>query len=302
MGSHRRGRRRDRPRRRGRRRGSRLSHPAARAERLRQGHLEPLDQADSRRRPLPAPGQRVAGARSAARARHPAPQRASSGARRPVRGAELRLVGVAVLRHRTSPLRPAGGQGRIRRLAAPVQGGDARAPADDRDRGTARRRPLLRRPVRRRAARHLPGDDGDGSRRRDAQPHGGDRAGEGGRHRARRRGARRRERPGPGAARKGGGQRHRRLDRHAADGSTTRRRPRSSVPARACTSCSTGASIRAMRPSWCRTPTTGACCSRSRGTSAWWWGPPTRRSPRRRSSRVRCGRSSSSCWCTPRAT
>ncbi len=27
-----------------------------------------------------------------------------------------------------------------------------------------------------------------------------------------------------------------------------------------------------MRPSWCRTPTTGACCSRSRGTSAWWSG------------------------------
>ena len=51
--------------------------------------------------------------------------------------------------------------------------------------------------------------------------------------------------------------------------------------ARACTSCSTGASIPATRRSWCRTPTTGACCSRSPGTAASWSAPPTRRSPRR---------------------
>ena len=301
-GTHRRRRRRDRPRRRGRRRRARLSHAAARAERLRQGHLEPLHQAHPRRRPLPAPGQRLAGARGAARARHPAPQRASPGARRSVRRAELRLVGVAVLRHRTSPLRPAGGQGRVRRLAAPLQGGDARAHADDRDRGSARRRPLLRRPVRRRAARHQPGDDGDRSRRRGAQLHGGDRAGEGGRHRARRRGARRRDRPRPQAAREGGGQRHRRLDRRvaparrrgggAADppqpGRAHRARP--ALPSRRCGDH--GAAHR-RRARAVRDP-----LARARG------GRHHRHADRRGDARAASAarRSSSSCWCTPRAT
>ena len=48
---------------------ARLPHAAARAERLRQGHLQPQHQAGPRRRPLPPAGQPLAGARGAPRAR-----------------------------------------------------------------------------------------------------------------------------------------------------------------------------------------------------------------------------------------
>ena len=66
-----------------------------------------------------------------------------------LRRAELRLVGGAVLRHRPEGLRRAGRQVRLRRLADPLARGDARRLPTLEHRGPARRRRLLRRPVRR---------------------------------------------------------------------------------------------------------------------------------------------------------
>ena len=75
-----------------------------------------------------------------------------------VRRAQLRLVGGAVLRPRPEGLRPA----RRASTASAAREILSReetlaAPADDQDRGPARRRRLLRRPVRRRAAADRPG-------------------------------------------------------------------------------------------------------------------------------------------------
>ena len=117
VGHDRGGRRRHRRGRGDRRRHARLRRAAAGAERFRQRHLQPQHQAGARRRALPGAGQRLAGDGSAEGARPAAAERAAPGAQSGLRGAELRLVGSAVLRHRPEALQPAGRQVRLRRLA-----------------------------------------------------------------------------------------------------------------------------------------------------------------------------------------
>ena len=159
-----------------RRCSARLPHAAARTGRFRLGHLEPQYQARSRRRALSPTWRRGAGYRGTPRARAATSQRPSPGTRLTVRGAQLRLVGSAVLRHRLEGLRPVGGQARVRHIEDPVQGADHRAHPDDRDRGAARRCLVLRRPIRRRQACHQPGADGRQAGRRAAQLRRRDRA------------------------------------------------------------------------------------------------------------------------------
>ena len=93
----------------------RLRRAAARAARLRQGHVEPQHQARPRRRPLPRAGQHLARDGGAEGARPAAAERAAPRPRPAVRRPELRLVGGAVLRHRPEGLRPARRQVRLRR-------------------------------------------------------------------------------------------------------------------------------------------------------------------------------------------
>ena len=98
---------------------------AARAARLRQGHVEPQHEARPRRRALPRAGQHLAGDGGPEGARHPAPERAAPGQQPGLRRAELRLVGGAVLRPGPEGLQRARRQVRLRRLADPVARRDA---------------------------------------------------------------------------------------------------------------------------------------------------------------------------------
>ena len=66
-------------------------------------------------------------------------------------GAELRVVGSALLRRRPQGLQRLAGEVRLRRSEILSREETLGAPADDQDRGPARRRRVLRRPVRRRA-------------------------------------------------------------------------------------------------------------------------------------------------------
>ncbi|GIV59843.1 MAG: hypothetical protein KatS3mg043_0932 [Rhodothermaceae bacterium] len=184
-----------------------------------------------------------------------------------VRGAQLRLVGRPLLRHRPAALRPARRQGGLRQVAQPLTGRNAPAAPDHRTRGPARRGHLLRRPVRRRPAGRQHGPDGGGPGRHGPQLPAGDGAGEGARHGHRRDGRGRRDRTDVCPPRPRGHQRHRGLHRrhppHGRPGSPAD----DPAPARACTSCSTAPSSRARRPSWYPRPTTGACSSPSPGTT-----------------------------------
>ena len=142
----------------GYRRGhARLRRAAARTKRFRQRHLQPQHQAGPRRRALPGAGQRIAGDGGAQGARPAAAERAAPGPQSGLRGAELRLVGSSVLRHRAEALQPAGRQIRLRRFAHSLTGGDPGTAAHHQDRRPARRRHLLRRPVRRFPAADQPG-------------------------------------------------------------------------------------------------------------------------------------------------
>ena len=91
-----------------------------------------------------------------------------------LRRPQLRVVGSAVLRRRSQGVRPACGPLRLRTIGDPLEGRDAGAPADDQDRGAARRRRVLRRAVRRCAAADQPGGDGGRAGRPRAELHAGD--------------------------------------------------------------------------------------------------------------------------------
>ena len=158
LGPDRRRRRRHRRGRGGRCRRARLRGAAPRAERLRQGHVQPQHQARARRRPLPRAGQHLAGdggaagsAACSARTRRtscatsPSWCRATSGGRR-------RSTASA---SRSTTCSPASTASAPREILSREE--TLAAPAHHPDRGPARRRRLLRRPVRRRAAAHQPG-------------------------------------------------------------------------------------------------------------------------------------------------
>ena len=215
---HGRGRGRGHRRGRGPRRGRpRLRRPPARAERLRQGHLQPLDQARPRRRALPGAGQRLPRDGGAQGARPPAPERPPPRQRPRLRRAELRVVGGAVLRGRPEGLQPARRPLRLRDVRDPLPRRDAGAAAHHTDGRAARRRRLLRRAVRRRAAAgqhgHHRGRAGGGARQLRAgdRPHARP-----ARLRGRRRRPRPRERPGDPRRGPGGDQRGRPLLRRGA--------------------------------------------------------------------------------------
>jgi hypothetical protein len=106
-----------------------LERGAGGGARLWQGDQQPQHQAGARRRAVPGAGQCSAGDVGAERARPDAPERAAPGARPGLRGAELLLVGGAVLRHRAEALRPAGGQVWLWRVEAAVERRNAGAAA-----------------------------------------------------------------------------------------------------------------------------------------------------------------------------
>ena len=120
------------------------------AGRLRSRHLEPQHEARPWRRALLAARERLARARSARGARPSARECTPPRARSPVRRAQLRLVGSAVLRCRPSALRPPRGQARLRRVTEPLEERDLGAAPHDRNERTSGRCDLLRRTIRRR--------------------------------------------------------------------------------------------------------------------------------------------------------
>ena len=201
----------------GHRRGcgpARLSHAAARGQRLRQRHLEPQHQARSRRRALPRAAELLAGDGGAAGARDPlrerAPPRREPGLRRPA----LPLVGRTVLRGRPQALRCARRQAEPRPQPRPRSRRDPRGDPEHRGRRSHRRDPIPRRPVRRRPHGAHPGPHRRRPRRGGAERHGGDRPHQDGRHYGpdlRCDGARSRDRRDAARARQGRGERDRHL-------------------------------------------------------------------------------------------
>ncbi len=151
--------RRDRPRLRGRCRGARLRRRLAGTIGLRQRHVEPFDQAGARRGALPPAGKRLPGHGGARRARPAAAKCTSPGARRRLHRPQLRVVGVAVLRHRPPSLRSPRRALRFRQVVPCIARHDHQRDSIHQHRGPARRDALLRRAVRRRAPRDQPGDD-----------------------------------------------------------------------------------------------------------------------------------------------
>ena len=232
---------------------------AARAARLREGHVEPQHQAGARRRALSRTGQHRAGDGGAEGARPASPERATPGQQPRLRRPELRLVGGAVLRPRPQGLQRARRQVRLRHLRDPLARGDAGAAADDQDRRAARRRRVLRRPVRRRAAADQPGGDGGRPGRDAGQLRAGGRHHQGRRRlRRRRRRLRSRDRPAMDHRRARGHQCRRAVLRCRAAAGRARRadpdRPEPGHPP----GVPPLVSGRPMPPSWCRTPPTGA--------------------------------------------
>ena len=142
---------------------------AARAERLRQGHLQPQHQAGARRRALSRTGQHRRWSWGRCKERGLLRQRAAPGPRRFLSSSPPTSGGNAVLRRRPEDLQtcwPAGAASAARRSC---RGRSAGAGADAATGRAPRRRPLLRRPVRRCAAVDRPGADRGGARRGAAQ-------------------------------------------------------------------------------------------------------------------------------------
>ena len=129
----------------------RLRRPAPGAARLRERDVEPEHQTRARRCALSRTGQHRAGDGGAQGTRASSTERPAPGQQSCLRRAQLRLVGSAVLRPRPQDLQRARRQVRVRLVRDPHARRDAGATAHDQDRGSSRRRRVLRRPVRRHA-------------------------------------------------------------------------------------------------------------------------------------------------------